>query len=220
MPTAGGSLTRPQPPDVRLQTSHIADIALLVLGRHNVVNAIAAVAAAAEAGVPPEVAAAAIARFRGLRRRLERRGTVAGVTLIDDYAHHPTAVRAGLAAVRRMYPGRRLCCVFQPHQASRTAALLDELAASLHNADQLAVAEIYRAREPAWRAGEVTAADLADKVRAGGGEVWTEHNLHEIQQRLERGLRPGDVLLTMGAGDIERITQSHVQRLRTDRARS
>jgi UDP-N-acetylmuramate--alanine ligase len=197
-----------------------ADIALRVPGRHNVVNAIAAVAAAAEAGVPPAVAAAAIGQFRGLQRRLERLGTVGGVTLIDDYAHHPTAVRAGLTAVRRMYPGRRLCCVFQPHQASRTAALLDELAGSLHNADQLAVAEIYRARESVWRPGEVTAANLAAKVRAGGGDVWQEHNLHDIQQRLQRELRPGDVLLTMGAGDVERITQILVQRLRADCARS
>lgn len=198
----------------------LADIALRVPGRHNVVNAIAAVAAAAEAGVPLHVAATAISRFRGLRRRLEQRGTVGGVTLIDDYAHHPTAVRAGLATARRMHPGRRIYCVFQPHQASRTAALLDELAASLHNADQLAVAEIYRARESTTRPGSVTAADLAAKVRASGDEVWHEHNLHEIEQRLERELRPGDVLLTMGAGDIERITQSLVQRLRADCARS
>jgi UDP-N-acetylmuramate--alanine ligase len=194
--------------------SQLADIALQVPGRHNVVNAIAAMAAAVEAGAPAEVAAAAIGQFRGLRRRLEQRGTVGGVTLIDDYAHHPTAVRAGLATVRRMYPGRRICCVFEPHQASRTVALLDELAASLHNADQLAVAEIYRARESATRPGEVTAADLAAKVRASGGEVWHEHDLQDIQQRLERELRPGDVLLTMGAGDIGRITQSLVQRLR------
>jgi len=198
-----------------------ADIALRLPGRHNVVNALAAIAVAAETGVALDAAAAAIAEFRGLRRRLQCRGTLGGVTVIDDYAHHPTAVRAALATVRRMCPGRRLWCVFQPHQASRTAALLDELAASLHNADKLAVAEIYRARESAaGRPGEVTATDLAAAVRAGGRDVWAEHDLHEIQRRLRRELRPGDVLLTMGAGDIDQITEILVQRLRADRARS
>ena len=109
--------------------------------------------------------------FAGLRRRLEWLGCWQGVTLLDDYAHHPTEVSAALRAVGEMYPGRRVWCVFQPHQASRTAHLLDELAASLQNADRVFVAEIFRAREPSPRPGEVTAADLARRIRPPESEV-------------------------------------------------
>ena len=121
---------------------------------------------------------------------------------MDDYAHHPTEVAAALAAVRRLFPKRRLWCVFQPHQASRTARLLDELAASLQNADRLLVAEICRAREGPQRPGEVTAADLARTTAALGVDVVPGHAAAEIVQTLDAGLMPGDVLVTLGAGDM------------------
>jgi UDP-N-acetylmuramate--alanine ligase len=198
----------------------LAEVVLQVPGRHNVLNALAAAALAAEAGAGIESIAAALSSFRGLKRRLEIVGQRGGVTLIDDYAHHPTEIRATLAAVRQMYPGRRIWCIFQPHQASRTAALLDELAASLHNADKIAVAEIYRAREPSARVGDVTAADLAAELARAGCDVLEQHNLHNIVAGVSRDLRPGDVLITMGAGDIGKIGQTIYQRLRKDRARS
>jgi UDP-N-acetylmuramate--alanine ligase len=217
----------------RFQVAHrgqpVAQLTLQIPGRHNVLNAIAAIAAATEAGVNPQTAATAITNFRGLRRRLERLGACGGITLLDDYAHHPTAIRATLSTVRRIYPGRRLWCVFQPHQVSRTAALLDELAASLHNADRLAVAEIFRAREPAPESGDVTATDLANAVRqlnsrSGPGdkhcEVCDDHDFSGIQARLLGELRAGDVLTTIGAGDIGQISEFLVQRLRSHRARS
>jgi UDP-N-acetylmuramate--alanine ligase len=195
-------------------------VALQVPGRHNVLNALAAAALASAAGAPAAAVGEALASFRGLKRRLEVIGCRGGVTWIDDYAHHPTEVRASLAAVRRMYPGRRLWCVFQPHQASRTAALLDEFAESLHNADKLAVVGIFRAREPMARPGEVTEADLAAAAAARGTDVLDEHRSEWIAARLTRELRPGDVLITMGAGDIGKIGQAVYQRLRKDRARS
>jgi UDP-N-acetylmuramate--alanine ligase len=198
----------------------LAEVALQVPGRHNVFNALAAAVLAAEAGAGVETIAAALSSFRGLKRRLEIVGKRGGVTLIDDYAHHPTEIRATLAAVRQMFPGRRIWCIFQPHQASRTAALLDELAASLHNADKIAVAEIYRAREPSARVGEVAAADLAAELARAGGDVLKHHNLHNIVASVSRDLRPGDVLITMGAGDIGKIGQTIYQRLRKGRARS
>jgi UDP-N-acetylmuramate--alanine ligase len=217
----------------RLQTRHgryrfwlaergrpLAEVALQAPGRHNVVNALAAAALASAAGVGPETIAAALSSFRGLRRRLEVVGRRDGVTWIDDYAHHPTEIRATLTTVRSMYPGRRLWCIFQPHQASRTAALLDELAESLHNADKIAVAEIFRAREPSARIGEVTAGDLAAATAKLGGDVLDEHDLDRIVAGVAMDLRPGDVLITMGAGDIGKIGQAYVQRLRKDHARS
>ena len=123
-------------------------------------------------------------------------------TLVDDYAHHPTEVTAALEAVRGMFPHRRVWCVFQPHQASRTARLLDELAASLQNADRVLVAEIFRAREGDPRPGEVTAADLARRAASLGVEVLPGHTAEEIVRTLETHLAPGDVLVTLGAGDM------------------
>lgn len=194
------------------------DVRLAVPGRHNVLNALAAAAVARQNGLAPAEIAAGLGQFRGLHRRLEALGCWRGATLVDDYAHHPTEVAAGLAAVRRMYPGRRIWCVFQPHQASRTQRLLDELALSLQNADRLVVAEIYRAREHAPRPGEVTAADLAARARAGGVSVEEVHTMERIVGRLVEALAPGDVLITMGAGDIRKICHGFIDWVREDRA--
>jgi UDP-N-acetylmuramate--alanine ligase len=196
----------------------LARVRLRVQGAHNVANALAAAALAWENGVGPELIVRGLERFAGLRRRLEWRGCWRGVTLLDDYAHHPTEVSATLRAVREMYPGRRVWCVFQPHQASRTAHLLDELAASLQNADRVFVAEIFRAREPSPRPGEVTAADLAQRIRLPESEVPDAHDTELIFRLLETRLAPGDVLITMGAGDIWKLSNAFVDRFRQDRA--
>ena len=198
--------------------SKLARVRLGVPGKHNVANALAAAALAWENGVGPEAIARGLESFTGLRRRLEWRGCWHGVTVLDDYAHHPTEVSATLRAVRQMYPGRRVWCVFQPHQASRTAHLLDELAGSLENADRVLVAEIFRAREPSPRPGEVTAADLAQRIRLPEGEVPRIHDSDLIFRHLETRLAPGDVLITMGAGDIGKLSNAFVDRLRQDRA--
>jgi UDP-N-acetylmuramate--alanine ligase len=189
-----------------------------VPGRHNVLNALAAAALACENGVSGETVAQALGQFRGLRRRLEEVGSWRGVLLLDDYAHHPTEVAATLETVRQMYPLRRIWCVFQPHQASRTAHLLDETAASLQNADRVFITDIFRAREPEYSAGEVTAADLAAAVRVAGTEVAKVHSATLIAGELERELCPGDVLITMGAGDIRKICDGFANRLRENRA--
>ena len=185
---------------------HLGEVRLSVAGRHNVLNALAAAALAWENGVNPDQIARGLGRFRGLRRRLEVVGSWGGIVLVDDYAHHPTEVAAALRTVRRMYPGRRLWCVFQPHRARRTRCLLDELAASLQNADKVVVSEIFRAREPEPACGEVTAGDLAEQVRGLGGQVADVHANDQIVRLLHTDLLPGDVLITMGAGDIRKIS--------------
>ena len=197
---------------------HLVDLRLRVPGRHNVLNALAAAALAWQNGVAPDQIAGTLDRFRGLRRRLEVVGSWRSVVLVDDYAHPPTEVCAALRSMRQAYPGRRVWCVFQPHQASRTEHLLDELAASLQNADKIVVCEIFRARESGPRPGEVTPADLADKVRASGGDVANVHADGEILGLLDAKLRPGDVLITMGAGDIREICNGLIHRLRKNRA--
>jgi UDP-N-acetylmuramate--alanine ligase len=196
-------------------------------GRHNVLNALAAAALAWSNGITAEQIALGLGNFSGLHRRLENLGTWRGATLLDDYAHHPTEISATLETIRQMYPNRRLWCIFQPHQASRTAHLLDELAESLQNAEKVLVAEIFRAREGEPRPGEVTAADLARKVAKLKGdspllaahgcaaisakkgtvpvEVLPGHSAEEIVQTIESGLVPGDVLVTLGAGDVAKF---------------
>jgi UDP-N-acetylmuramate--alanine ligase len=189
-----------------------------VPGSHNVLNALAAAALAWHNGVQPDEIARTLATFRGLRRRMEVVGSWRGVVVLDDYAHHPTEVRAALRTVRQMYPGRRVWCVFQPHQASRTERLLDEFAASLQNADRVVVSEIFRAREPGPACGSVTASDLAQRAGALGGQVADVHADGQIVELLASGLRPGDVLITIGAGDIRKIGDGLIHGLREDRA--
>jgi UDP-N-acetylmuramate--alanine ligase len=193
-------------------------VTLAVPGRHNVLNALAAAALARHCGVSDAQIAQGLALFAGLKRRLEVRGRWHGATWVDDYAHHPTEIRAALAAVRLMFPRRRIFCVFQPHQASRLTILLDELAASLQNADKLAVTKVFRAREGAPRPGEATAVDLAATVRAGGFDVLDEHSPMAIARRLAQQLQPGDVLVTLGAGDLGKIFHEFRQRVGRDRA--
>jgi UDP-N-acetylmuramate--alanine ligase len=207
---------------------HILDVRLQIPGRHNVLNALAAAALAWENDVSADWIAQGLSSFLGLYRRFEMLGTWGGVTLVDDYAHHPTEVAATLRTLRQVLPGRRVWCIFQPHQASRTARLLDELAESLQNADGVVVAEIYRARERPIRSGNITAADLAQRVRAYCGgpgrpskrpvEVPPVHDIAEIARLLETRLRAGDVLITMGAGDIRRICDGFMERFRENRA--
>ncbi|MBN2293527.1 MAG: UDP-N-acetylmuramate--L-alanine ligase [Pirellulales bacterium] len=196
----------------------IGEIALKLPGRHNVLNALATAALAFHQGVDAERIASSLSEFRGLNRRLELLGTWHGVTILDDYAHHPTEVAVTLQAIREMYPGRRLCCVFQPHQASRTARLLDELAEGLENVDCLVLAEIFRAREGPPRPGQVTAEDLADAIRRRGQYVSDSRSANEIHKELINNLRPGDVLVTIGAGDIRRIANGYIHWIREDRA--
>jgi UDP-N-acetylmuramate--alanine ligase len=191
--------------EIRRSGQPFCMVRLQVPGRHNILNALAAAALAAAQDVSPAQIATGLSSFAGLHRRLELLGMRRGVTLVDDYAHHPTEVASALEAIRDMFPRRRVWCVFQPHQASRTARLFNELAASLQNADRVLVAEIFRAREGDPQPGEVTAADLARRTAELGATVLPNHTAEEIVETLETHLAPGDVLVTLGAGDVSRL---------------
>ncbi len=204
--------------DIVRHGRRLTPVTLGVPGKHNVLNALAAAALARHCGASSQQIANGLNSFRGLNRRLEQRGYWGAARWIDDYAHHPTEVAASLATVRQMFPRRRLWCVIQPHQASRLKALLDELAASLHNVDKLAIAEVYRAREGAPTPGEATAADLAARLKRGGADVLAEHHPTEIARRLAIELEPNDVLVTMGAGDLGKIFNQFHERLRRNYA--
>jgi len=197
---------------------HVCDVQLQVPGRHNVLNALAAAALGWHNRASGGQIALGLGRFGGLHRRMETVGMCRGIMCLDDYAHHPTEVRAALATARQMFPGRRLWAVFQPHQASRTARLLDELAASLQNADVLLVAEVFRAREGPPQRGRAQAAELADRARQLGAVVPRRHGMEEITRYLLSRLAPGDVLMTIGAGDIRKVYDGFADGIRKARA--
>lgn len=187
-----------------------AEVKLAVPGRHQVMNALAAATLAAEEGLPPAAIAGGLARFAGLRRRLELIGHVAGAPVIDDYAHHPTELAAALEAVRAMYPTQRLTLIFQPHQALRTARLLDELARCLHNADRAYICDVYRAREGAPQPGEASAGDLARAAQAAG--ACAQAIIVSQLSQLAQTLTADDVVLAAGAGDLGKWIDELVRR--------
>lgn len=176
---------------------------LAVAGDHNRQNAAAALAALELAGVDSAEAAGVLAGFRGAGRRLELRGTVGGVTLYDDYAHHPAEVEATVAAIREMHPGSRALVLFQPHLYSRTRHLAEELAAALSRADAVCLTEIYAAREePVPRVTGKLVVDALARRRPGMWIGWAP-NLDDAGPMVARLARDGDVAVTMGAGNVD-----------------
>ena len=178
-------------------------------GRHNAENAACALTLAEWCGVPLEVAAERLGAFAGIGRRMERRGRAAGVDVIDDYAHHPAEIRATLAAARERGEGR-VIVVFQPHLPSRTRALGSALAEALGAADIAIVTDVYLAREPADPA--VTGRAVAAAVPAPAEAVFAA-TLAEAADAVMARARPGDLVLTMGAGDVTSLGQELVARL-------
>jgi UDP-N-acetylmuramate--alanine ligase len=179
-------------------------------GEHNRRNAAAALAALELAGLSAEEARPHLAEFTGAGRRLEPRGEAGGVRVLDDYAHHPAEIRATIEAVRN---GHRVLVLFQPHLYSRTRHLARELGAALASADVAAVTEIYRAREePVEGVSGKLVVDALAEVRPGMTVGWTP-SVEEGARFLARRARPGDVVLTMGAGDVDQAVPLLLQEL-------
>jgi UDP-N-acetylmuramate--alanine ligase len=188
-------------------------LSLAVPGAHNVLNARAALAAAALAGFDVDAAAQGLADFPGVHRRLELKGERAGVVVYDDYAHHPTEVRAALTALRELRPGR-LIAAFQPHLYSRTKAFAEQFGAALALADEVAVLDVYPAREePVGALAGVSGLDIARAVadRIGGKRVLWTPTLGGAAAALAARLAPGDVLVTIGAGDVFELAEALVE---------
>ena len=178
---------------------------LFVPGEHNVRNALAAIAVARELGVAPNVIAHGLAKFLGVDRRFQILGQYAGAIIVDDYAHHPTEIRATLDAARRGYPERRIIALFQPHLYSRTRDFADDFAQSLLVADVALVAPIYAAREEPMPG--ITAKMIAD---AAQGIEFLERTNAQIVEEMRRRLEPNDLFITMGAGDVHQIAEALV----------
>ena len=190
--------------DLAYRGEPLGRITLNVPGEHNVLNSLAACGVALQCGVPVETIQQALAEFGGVYRRFEIKGeSSGGILVIDDYAHHPTEILATLEAARKGW-NRRIVAVFQPHTYTRTRDFYREFATSFDNADVIVLTDVYAAREEPIEG--VSGRLIADAARdAGHRHVFYAETLNDANTLLEELLRPGDILLTMGAGDVWRV---------------
>jgi UDP-N-acetylmuramate--alanine ligase len=188
-------------------------VTLNVPGRFNVLNSLATIAVARELDVDWERLKAGMALYSGVGRRLEVKGTAGGVTVVDDYGHHPTEIRETLAAARHVWKGRFLV-VFQPHRYSRTQGLFSEFTTAFPDADTLIITDIYAASEKPIPG--IHAAALCEAVREQGHpDVTYMRDFEEIAAHLARIARPGDTVITQGAGSVWKIGEALLKRLAT-----
>ncbi len=197
--------------DVTLPDGRTVSVTLKVPGLHNVRNAAMALGAVAALEADVEAAARALGRFEGVERRFEVLGTAQGITVVDDYAHHPSEVAAAIGAARQRYPDRRLVAVFQPHLYSRTKALGPALGIALSAADLAVVTDVYAAREQPLRG--VSGKKVATAAGKTGIPVEWVPDRAELTERVEGLVKEGDVVLTLGAGDITLVGRELWSRL-------
>ena len=189
---------------VRRLGEPVGEVSLHVPGLHNIYNALAAVAIGLELEVPFETVAKGLSEFTGVNRRFQYKGEAAGVLVVDDYGHHPTEIRATLVAAKLGSAGRRMVVLFQPHRYSRTADLLDEFARSFNNADVLMITDIYAASEDPIPG--VSAESLVEAVqRYGHKDARYVGSVDDAVQALLKEVRPGDMVITLGAGNVYRV---------------
>ncbi|MDI6449435.1 UDP-N-acetylmuramate--L-alanine ligase [Anaerobaca lacustris] len=199
--------------DVYQDGRRLGSTSLSVPGRHNILNALAVTAVAVNIGVEPEAILGVLDRFTGVDRRLMLKGCCNGVTVLDDYAHHPTEIRASLKAIREKYHPKRLWCVYQAHQYSRTRFFLDAFAASFREADKAIIPEIYFVRDSDVSRSEVNADILAGRIRAEGTDAEYVGTFDAVCDCLEKELGAGDLVVTMGAGDVWKVADEYLRRL-------
>jgi UDP-N-acetylmuramate--alanine ligase len=182
----------------------LGTINLNLPGIHNVYNSMASIAIGMELGIPFPTILAALEQVEGVQRRLQVKGTANGVTVVDDYGHHPTEIKITLQAVRHCWPDRRVVVVFQPHRYSRTVALFDEFTRAFYEADTLVVLPIYPAGEKPR--GNVNSQKLCEAIRQHGHkDAVFQDGPEEALPYLKKALRPGDILLTLGAGNVWQV---------------
>ena len=191
--------------EIRHNGKVVGKLKLSVAGEHNLFNATMAVAACAACGIDPAKSADAVSGFTGVDRRMSHVGTYRGATVVDDYGHHPTEIRATLAALRERYTPKRLFCVFQPHQHSRTRFLLDDFATAFTAADETICPDIYFVRDSEAEKQAVSAKDLVDRVNNNGQRARHIAEFPAIVHHLKREVNEGDLVVTMGAGNVWEI---------------
>lgn len=198
------------------QGEFLAQVHLIVPGRHNVLNSLGAIAAAREMGVNMQSILASLRNFGGAKRRFETKGKVDGVWIVDDYAHHPTEIGVTLNAALQTKP-KRLICLFQPHRYTRTKLLFDEFCSCFQGCDELLLTDIYSAGESPIEG--VSSQVLAEGVlKTTGQKVNYIGNLLKAEEYLEVNAKPGDLILTVGAGDVFKVGEELVRELGRNRA--
>lgn len=202
--------------DVLVGGSKFGRIALRIPGRHNVFNALAAAALLHHAGLSADEIARAVAEFEGVHRRMTVKAQLGGITVADDYAHHPTEIQVTLRAAKDFFNPSRIRCVFQPHQHSRTRFLLEDFARSFGQADEIILPDIYFVRDSEREKERISAHDLVAEIRLKGGDAVCLPEFDLIIDYLKRSLVPGDLVITMGAGDVWKIADEIVRWLETD----
>jgi len=188
--------------DATYNSQHLGRFQLSIPGNHNIYNSLAAIACCNLVGVPVEKILLNLSRFKGTHRRFDILGKVNQITIVDDYAHHPTEVKATLEAAAR-YPHNRLWCIFQPHTYTRTKALLQDFASSFNHADSVIVTDIYAAREK--NTGEIHSKDLALAISHHHKDAHYMDSFENTAEYIRNHIQPGDLVLTMGAGDIYKV---------------
>jgi UDP-N-acetylmuramate--alanine ligase len=193
--------------EVSYRSQPLGVLRLSIAGEHNLMNATMAVAACAACGIPAADAIESLGQFQGVDRRMTVMGRFHGATIVDDYGHHPTEIRTTLKALRERFEPRRLICVFQPHQHSRTRSLMEDFAASFVLADETIVPDIYFVRDSEAERQSVTASDLVERVKANGQKAVHLPKFEQIVEYLKTNAREDDLIVTMGAGNIWEIGQ-------------
>ncbi|MGR3310900.1 MAG: UDP-N-acetylmuramate--L-alanine ligase [Candidatus Brocadiales bacterium] len=194
--------------------SSFGEFRLRIPGVYNIMNALATIAICTFAGVEMQSIRKGLATFNGAQRRFQIIGSVNGITVVDDYGHHPTEIRATLRAAREMFPEGRIWCIFQPHQYNRTRILLKDFAHSFDDADKVILTDIYPVRDNEEDKAAVNSYTLANKVRLQGVDALYIPRLNDVVDILFCNFRPNDVVVTMGAGDIWKVSYSLISRLR------
>lgn len=204
--------------DVYFRNTKIGDISLNIPGKHNILNALAAIAIAQNAGIDMEIIKSSLLQFRGTYRRFDIKGTENNITIIDDYAHHPTEIKATLEAAVQ-FPHKRVWCIFQPHTYSRTKTLFNDFAKAFFNADKAIIADIYSASREKDN-GDIHSRDLVNEVNINSNNAIYMKDFNEIADFIVREAEPGDIVFTMGAGDVFMLGQMILDRLKSNNCTS
>lgn len=180
----------------------LGTFSLCIPGEHNVLNALASIAIAHNAGIDMEIVKSSLSEFKGTYRRFDIKGTHNNITIVDDYAHHPTEIKATLHAAKQ-FPHQKIWCVFQPHTYTRTKTLFDEFSEAFYDADKVIITDIYAAREK--DTGLVNPSELVDSINKHSANAIYSSDFKNITDLIVREAKPGDLVFTMGAGDIFKL---------------
>jgi len=200
--------------DVYYKGNKLDEFSLNIPGKHNILNSLAAIAIAVNAGISPDIIKSSLLGFRGTYRRFDIKGIQNDITVIDDYAHHPTEIKATLDAAKQ-YPHKKVWCVFQPHTYSRTKTLFKDFTQAFHEADNVVITDIYSASREKDN-GEIHIMDLVNEVNKQSNNAMYIKDFEEIANFIVSNAQPGDIVFTMGAGDVSKLSQIILDKLKQE----